>query len=147
MVSARVTFHCIFIIDLEKQAITYPLSLRRPWNGEDMTKVILYSIVFVTGTIGNGLVIRSFLQAVDKPGSRFVIALAVVDLIASVWVPFVSMSELAHNYKGHWSWGHTACVILIPWFPAAIWASAWLLVAISLERFRFVHFIFRIIII
>ena len=115
--------------------VNYKLSHREPYDWEDKTQLTLYAFIFVTGTLGNGLVVKSFLQTPDQPGSRFVIALAVVDCISSVWIPSLSVLDIVYDHQ-HWPLGEAACMLLRPWATSLVYASAWLLVTISFERAR-----------
>ena len=81
------------------------------------------------------MVIKSFLGARDRPGSRLVIGLAVIDFSSSVLVPFVSIIIIAYDYK-HWPLGQTGLLMTYPWTVSTYYASTWMLVAISLERAR-----------
>ena len=92
-------------------------------------------LIFVAGTIGNGLVIKSFLRAPEQPGSRFIIGLAVIDLVCSVLVPLNNMIENVYG-REHWPLGRVGCLIIKPWMSSTFYASAWMLVAISLQRTR-----------
>ena len=140
--SALYRFYCNSIIicflnfvflDLEVIPIGYPF-YRRPYNAHDVSQLSLYTFVFVSGTIGNAIVIRSFIGASDQPGSRFVVALATIDFLASVYVPFCNVMTIISD--GHWFLGEVGCFILRPWLESSFSASAWILVAISLERAR-----------
>ena len=115
--------------------MSYPLSFRSPFTKEEISHTIIYSFIAVVGTIGNGLVIKSFLLSRDQPGSRFVIALAAVDFVTSILVPIRAFVDIAYGYN-HWPWGVTACLLIKPWPSAFVSASSWLLIAISLERMR-----------
>ena len=115
--------------------VDYSLSYRGPYLWEDYTQITLYAFICATGTFGNGMIVNSFLQSINKPGSRFVIALAALDLISSIWIPSLSVLDIVYD-RDHWPLGKAACVILRPWVSSAVYASAWLLVAISMERGR-----------
>ena len=124
-----------FIVDLMQHSGAYPMSFRKPFNGAEIALLLLYSFVLVTGSIGNGMVIKTFLASSDKPGSRFVICLAIIDLISSVWIPVRNMIPAIQQYP-HWPFGKIACRVLTPLGMCFIYTSAWLLVGISFERLR-----------
>ena len=97
--------------------------------------MILYIFIAISGTIGNAIVIKSFIRASDKPGSRFVVGLALIDLVASFLVPFYYIVVLVYAGQ-HWPLGKIACFMIVPWLPSPFFASAWMLVVISAERAR-----------
>ena len=97
--------------------------------------ITFYTFILVTGSVGNGFVIKSFLAEPDQPGSRFVVILATVDFISSILIPFVQISVLLFN-SILWPLGEISCYILTPIPDSVVYASAWFLVAISLERAR-----------
>ena len=122
------------LLDLKTSPIRYELSLRRPYHMYEIAQMILYSFIFVSGTIGNGWVIKMFLEAPKQPGSRFVIHLAALDFFTSILIPFTWVIEIVHN--GHWPLGKIGCWLLVPSLRSNFDSSAWLIVAISLERAR-----------
>ena len=124
-----------YILGVQKPPIPYQLSLRRPFSVDEISQLILYSMIFVSGTLGNGLVINVFRKATDRPGSRFVIILAVIDLVTSVITPLNNILTILYDFQ-HWPLGKIGCFLLKPWMESTFFASAWILVAISAERFR-----------
>ena len=79
--------------------------------------------------------IRSFLQASDQPGSRYVVGLAMIDFLCSILVPFLNIGLITYDSR-FWPFGKLGCFVLMPLSSALIYASGWMLVAISLERVR-----------
>ena len=126
----------INISDLKQSPIAYTLSMRRPYTVSDISQLIRFLVIFLSGTIGNGMVIQSFIEASERPGSRFVIALAAIDSITSLLSPLQSISIII--YDGY-PLGKGGCVVLAPLQLSNTFASAWLLVVISLERARLVY--------
>ena len=110
------------------------------------TIVIFYTIVFICGTVGNALVIRNYASSSTsgQNGAKFVIVLAIIDLISSVWVPFVEVNKILFfrpyvriiETYSHWPYGKIPCYVLHGSFNMMFFASAWLLVAIGIERMR-----------
>ena len=74
-------------LDLKTPPIRYELSLRRPYNVNEIVHMILYSFIFVSGTIGNGWVIKMFLEAPKQPGFIFVMHLAALHFFTSILIP------------------------------------------------------------
>ena len=124
-----------YILDLKLSPIPYPLSFLDPYTASDISKLTLYTFILVSGSVGNALVIRSFIQVPDQPGTKFVIGLAITDVVASILIPFHNIVLLIYQNK-HWPLGNVGCLLTIPWIDSLTIASAWLLVAISLERAR-----------
>ena len=137
MLSGIFLFQAYFplLIDLIQPPIEYRLSFGRSYEAREILLMIIYSFIMISGTIGNVIVIKSFLRKTNQPGSRFVVCLAVVDLISSILVPFNNI--VSNVYLGmHWPFGKLACLLIHPWLGSTFYASAWLLVVISLERTR-----------
>ena len=102
--------------------------------------IVLFSFVFLSGSCGNAFVMRSFAfgSESEKAGSGFVTILAAVDVVSSVWVPFHTMTRVLFYFSpiNHWPYGKASCGIIRSLYKSTFYASAWLLVAISLERAR-----------
>ena len=101
------------------------------------------SVVILIGTIGNVLVIKYFASGngSSRPGSRFVIALAVVDIIQSIWTPSYIIFWKLHTFTGtitYWTIGETTCR-LSGFHPLLWYATSFLLFAVSIERARAIH--------
>ena len=121
------------------------LSVRQPFTRREIIELFIASVILLVGTFGNGLVIKSFASgdASKHPGSRFVIVLAFVDIISSIWNPttivivdvvyFFSDADIAV-----WPLGELACKIDF-FRPLLDYSTAWLLLAISLERARAIY--------
>ena len=82
------------------------------------------------------MVIQAFIRSPGKPGSRFVIGLAVIDFLSSILVPIVNLILIIYDHK-HWPLGKAGYYITRPWTLSTFYASAWMLVSISLERARY----------
>ena len=116
--------------------IPYRLSFRRAFTATDISGLILYIFILASGTIGNALVVKSFLQAPDQPGTRLVVGLGIVDLVSSIVVPFNNIIIIIYDVQ-HWPLGRVGCLMIKPWLNSPLFASAWLLVVISFERARY----------
>ena len=128
----------------DKDMPTISLAFREPLTTLQIAKLTLYSFVVVTGTFGNGWVIKLMYKNQSNYGSRFIIALAAVDMVSSLWIPFIWMHWILYEFRDdplhsailHWPYGETLCLVLWPWFPCLLFMSAWLLLFIALERTR-----------
>ena len=121
--------------------VPWSLNVRQPFEIREIVGIILYSLNILVGTVGNALVVKHFAfgGASGRPGSRFVIVLAGIDFTSSIWVPVsIIMYTLYYNPSfPNWNFGETTC--RITWFFYLLFcATAWLLLAISLERARVV---------
>ena len=123
-------------LDSKKPPVEYKLSFRGPYDATDISELILYSFIIISGTIGNGLVIRSFIRASNQPGSRFVTVLAAFDFLASIWLPLTAITFIMYDSK-HWPFGKIGCLVINVWKTCPFFASSWILVAIALERARY----------
>ena len=129
--------HIIDILDQSHtyKRVNYQLSFRKAYDGNQITLISICLLIFLAGTIGNVIVIKLFIQSTDQPGSRLVVALAVIDLICSVLVPLNNIVENVYG-RDHWPLGKAGCLTIKPWMSSTFYGSAWMLVAISLERVR-----------
>lgn len=98
--------------------------------------LICYSIVFLVGVPGNGLVV--WVTAFRMPNSvnaQWFLNLAIADLLCCLSLPLL-MVPLAQDQ--HWPFGPLACKILHGLFYMMMYCSVLLLVVISLDRFLLV---------
>ena len=126
-----------------QQPIQWTLTARLPFNYKDILQLCIYSVTILIGTFGNLLVVKYFAfgELSSHPGSRFVVVLAVIDFVSSLWIPvFVPIVEILYEAPTSYTWpfGEKACQILM-FYPVLFYASSWLLVAISLERARAIY--------
>ena len=87
-------------------SFSHPL---RPINGRKIAMLCLYLLTIVIGTIGNGFVVKYFAfgDASGRPGSRFIVVLAIVDFVTSIWIPSIAIfKELWGTF---WPLGETFC--------------------------------------
>ena len=117
------------------EPVPWSWKLRKPFRDMEISQLCIYPLNMLVGTIGNALVIRYF-TSTDvsvRPGSRFVVVLAVIDFVTSIIIP--GKSTIRILYDPHWPLGGVAC--LIAYFsPLLLYTTPWLLLAISLERAR-----------
>nr|AZZ09366.1 putative complement receptor c5a [Ctenopharyngodon idella] len=98
--------------------------------------LVCYSIVFLLGVPGNGLVV--WVTAFRMPNSvnaQWFLNLAIADLLCCLSLPFLMVS-LAQDK--HWPFGDLACKLLSGLFYMMMYCSVLLLVVISLDRFLLV---------
>jgi len=84
--------------------------LRKPWLGEPefIPTVIIYSLVFIVGLVGNGLVIFTIVgDAKQRTNTTtFLLSLSSSDIIfLLVCVPY----EICRHFIGHWHVGTFLC--------------------------------------
>ena len=114
-----------------------------PMTHSDIWELGAYSINILLGTIGNALVIKHFASSdgLQRPASRFVIILAGVDFLSSIWIPgYIITRKLYFFPPGipSWPFGEYFCRIA-KFYPFLFYATSWLLLAISLERARAIY--------
>lgn len=98
--------------------------------------LVCYSIVFLLGVPGNGLVV--WVTAFRMPHSvnaQWFLNLAIADLLCCLSLPFI-MVPLAQDQ--HWPFGDLACKLFNGLFYMMMYCSVLLLVVISLDRFLLV---------
>ena len=114
------------------------VSVKGPITAPEQFLLLLNAFIFLTGTIGNGVLIKKFYSNSVQAGSRFVLVLAVVDFITSIWIPLTMTGGIIINtipYSTLWPFGKEACYFNT-FQNALFYASSWLLVAICVERMR-----------
>ena len=121
------------------QHVPLSLSARKPFEIREIIEICLYSLTILVGTVGNALVMKHFASAnvSGRPGSRFVIVLAGVDFLSSIWIPCFFIVRLMYSDSSFFpsDFGESACRIL-QLYPPLLYSTSWLLLAISLERAR-----------
>ena len=97
---------------------------------------IVYSAVLLVGSCTNSLVIYTIVNRSRRAaGDVFIIGLASVDFLASVFVPINMIPDIITHLK-NWYYGNIGCKVLPVISPASIFASSWILVAIAVDRYR-----------
>lgn len=94
---------------------------------------IVYSLTFVTGLIGNLLVIFSLTgdrRSLHSVTAVFLVSLVLADLVLLTNAPY----EVAARFTGHWPFGVVLCKLsgFIEMLSSA--AAVWNLTAVSVER-------------
>ena len=123
--------------------IPLDFGVKEHFSGKEILLLTVYILGLLLGTIGNALVIKQFVSfdAHEHPGSRFVIVLAGVDFVSSIWLPFLDIVYTFYDFKviKPWPLGQILCVPIVGFNGIFFFCSAWLLVAISLERARAIY--------
>ncbi|KAM9324000.1 C5a anaphylatoxin chemotactic receptor 1-like [Gastrophryne carolinensis] len=97
----------------------------------DWVAIIMYSIVFLVGVPGNGLVVWvSTFEMKRTVNTAWFVNLAVADLLCCFSVPFSIMSMIL----GQWPLGQFACKFIPSILMVNMYASVFLLTAISVDR-------------
>ena len=131
---------------IRPQSVPWGLAGRQPSNLRDILKLSFYSVQIFIGTIGNALVVKHFAfgDVSIRPGARFVVVLAMLDFVSSIWFPGLVIVDTLYEspVSAPWPFGKLACQISLFW-PLLTYATSWLLLAISLERARAIFRPFR----
>ena len=105
---------------------------------KDYIFVIAFTLIFVTGVIGNSLVIYIFKHRQKRtttPMELIIIYLAVTDLIASIFNSLLYI-YLHITFFSHWNFGPSMCFILPSITTVSVSMSLGLIVLITIERCR-----------
>ena len=109
-------------------------------NTVDIIQITLYCFVFISGTVGNAFVMRWFgaPSEIGKAGNKLVVVLAVNDFFSSIFVPFYYIHYIVRHFAigGAWHLGKFFCHTLLGLYFTFLYATSFLLVAISIKRFR-----------
>ena len=111
-----------------------------PFQSEEIFLIVLYSLVFLIGTVGNINVIRvfGFTNQRKKAGSLLIAGLGLTDIISSIVIPFAEISHIYINTKldKKWPYSNVGCHFLSAAGLQLPMASAYILASISMERMR-----------
>ncbi|XP_059940942.1 free fatty acid receptor 2-like [Mesoplodon densirostris] len=103
--------------------------------------LFIYFISLLFGLPANLLALQAFVGRVRKPNPApihiFLLSLTLADLLLLLLLPF-KMVEAAHNF--FWPLGNLLCALTSYGFYSSIYCSTWMLVGISVERYRSVAF-------
>ena len=80
-------------------------------------------------------------DGLQRPGSRFVIILAGVDFVTSIWIPSYVITDIIYFFPPEdptWPFGKYSCYFAL-FYPFLFYTTSWLLLAISLERARAIY--------
>ena len=107
----------------------------------DIILIVCYAFVFLSGTVGNGFVISWFGRKSErrKAGNKLVVMLAINDLLSSIFVPLSQIHYLISysiNPAAAWYLGRFLCYLLPGMGRTFLYATSFLLIAISIERYR-----------
>ena len=119
---------------------TFPTSTDVISNNEflkywKMVLLILYSTIFATSTVGNGVVCFIILRrrAMKSVVNYLILNLAVADLVFTcICIPFdIPVQEMDY----YWPYGAFMCRVIYPLQTQTLFASVYTLVALSLSRY------------
>ena len=125
------------------------MSNSRTFTSSDIAIILMNCLVFVIGTAGNAYVIHKFTFTSKQyyAGAKFIVTLALVDLMASFILPgygiFRRMNEILNNRHPVWQIGRFLCYLLNNLHALFLGTSSWCLVAIACVRFRLVLTLFK----
>ncbi|NXA48134.1 CCR5 protein, partial [Nothocercus julius] len=94
---------------------------------------VLYSILFVTGLMGNALVVWVLIvfKKINAMTDVYLLNLAFSDLLFVLSLPF-----LAHySAAGHWTFGNAMCKIISSAYFIGFYSSAFFITIMSIDRY------------
>lgn len=110
-------------------------------NFQEIALLSAYIIYFLAGLPANLLALRAFIGRVRQPHPApihiLLLSLTLGDLLLLLLLPF-KMIEIVNNFR--WPLGDTLCALTAYGFYSSIYYSTWLLMGISIERYRSVAF-------
>ena len=102
-------------------------------------QIVLFSILMVTGIIGNSLVIYVYTKAKNRKRflkfERMILILAIVDLIASTLNPAFYIYQIKVDYR-QWHFGYLGCKIIPAVGPIFSSISLGLILLMAIDRDR-----------
>lgn len=103
----------------------------------ELTLIVLFALIFVVGTVGNGLIFHYFgiKKRINRSVPEFLFScLSMVDFGASILNPTLYMYWMFTNF--HWHMGYWACKFLLPLGPIATTSSGGIFIIIAFDRQR-----------
>lgn len=117
-----------------------------PLNVREWLLIASFSMIFLCGVIGNGLVIFIFgYKKKPKKSSsteRLIFYLAIIDFFASLFNPLLFMYLIVTRHK-QWHFGHVGCKVIPAFGPITTTASAGMLLLFAVDRYRAIIYPFR----
>ena len=119
-----------------KTALDFEIT--KPYNILDIFAIIILTLIFLIGIMGNSLVIYVFRVKYSKRNRRFehfLLSLGVIDLISTFFVPSIFLYLTVTKYQ-RWDFGDTGCKIIPLLVPISVTMTQGLLILISYERYH-----------
>lgn len=117
-----------------------------PLTVREWLLITAFSIIFLCGVIGNGLVIFIFgyKKKPKKSASteRLILYLAIIDFFASLFNPLLFTYLIVTRHK-QWHFGYVGCKIIPAFGPITTTASAGMLLLFAVDRYRAIIYPFR----
>ncbi|NXC20836.1 CCR4 protein, partial [Corythaeola cristata] len=94
---------------------------------------VLYSLLFVTGLVGNALVVwvLTVFKKVRAMTDVYLLNLAISDLLFVFSLPFL----VQYSIRSHWTFGNTMCKIVSSAYFIGFYSSAFFITIMSIDRY------------
>uniref|UniRef100_H3AT99 G-protein coupled receptors family 1 profile domain-containing protein n=2 Tax=Latimeria chalumnae TaxID=7897 RepID=H3AT99_LATCH len=107
-------------------------SIKEEFTNVRIVVIIIYSIIFLLGVSGNGMVIWiSGFKMKKTPSTIWFLNLAIADFVLTVFLPFY-IAQVSLNY--HWPFGRVMCKLCSAILVVNMYTSVFLLTCISIDR-------------
>ncbi|KAM6169272.1 C-C chemokine receptor type 5-like [Rhynchocyon petersi] len=134
--------------EMELSTFSYDYSIGEPCQKTDVRKIAaqllppLYSLVFISGFVGNLLVVLTLINCkkLKSMTDIYLLNLAISDLLFLLTLPF-----WAHYAANGWIFGEAACKLFTGLYHAGYFAGVFFIILLTIDRYlAIVHAVFAL---